>query len=51
MQNYFYESVFGLSFSACIIKKKDSESFSSGIDRAGKKLYQAKSEGRNKVIM
>ncbi len=40
-----------LSFSAGIIKKKDSESFSSGIDRADKKLYQAKSEGRNKVIM
>lgn len=40
-----------LSFSAGIIKKKDSESFSTGIDRADKKLYQAKSEGRNKVIM
>jgi len=40
-----------LAFSAGIIKKKDSESFSSGIDRAEKKLYQSKSEGRNKVIM
>ena len=40
-----------LAFSAGIIKKKDSETFSSGIDRADKKLYQAKSEGRNKVIM
>lgn len=47
----WYDSKDQFSFSAGIIQKDVGESFSVGIDRADKKLYQAKSEGKNRIIM
>lgn len=47
----WYDSKNKFSFSAGVVKKDVAESFSTGIDRADKKLYQAKSEGKNRIIM
>jgi len=47
----WYDSNVQFSFSAGSVQKNVEESFSAGIDRADKKLYQAKSEGKNRIIM